>query len=356
MNTSFQIMAGVATMLAAGALLGGPVVANPGDRRVLDGCEVGGGGNDIHSLESRYDGKRNQIVVTLRLCAGADRGATYRLFLDRAAPFVEQAAAKAACVNPADAVVARGPGGHHGPGRSAVQGNEVRFIVPLDALGIGAASQVPVIPLWATSSKGDVTDRAPNPETGDDCHFPRAPTETLGQPLNAIGKLIWVGGTPFLGTIDGYQEADAACGQEAHDAGLAGSFVAWFSSRTSGVVHTINPTIGPLSTADGTMVALNVADLVNCTKGPSGRDCLRAPINLDIRGNRVQVLTWTETDTRGNRAGGFAETCHLWSSSSGSDTGDGGHVDRLDARWVTGNIGPCNQIRYLTCLQVGGTR
>ena len=146
MNTSFQIMAGVATMLAAGALLGGPVVANPGDRRVLDGCEVGGGGNDIHSLESRYDGKRNQISVgggdgTLQLCAGADRGATYRLFLDRAAPFVEQAAAKAACVNPADAVVARGPGGHHGPGRSAVQGNEVRFIVPLDALGIGAASQ-----------------------------------------------------------------------------------------------------------------------------------------------------------------------------------------------------------------------
>ena len=138
--------------------------------------------------------------------------------------------------------------------------------------------------------------------------------------------------------------------------GSPAASVAWFSSRTSGVVHTINPTIGPLSTADGTMVALNVADLVNCTKGPSGRDCLRAPINLDIRGNRVQVLTWTETDTRGNRAGGFAETCHLWSSSSGSDTGDGGHVDRLDARWVTGNIGPCNQIRYLTCLQVGGTR
>lgn len=341
-----------AAALAAVLALGGEASAGA-DRRMLDGCDVGSRGNDIHSLESRYDRKRNRVLVTLRLCADADRGASYRLFLDRAAPFVEPAAARAGCVDPADAVAARGPSGHRGPGRSAVVGNEVQFTLPLDALGVSPSDRTPAIALWATSSKGNATDRAPNPETGDGCRFPRAPAETLVQPLTAAGsKLIWIGGAPFEGTIDGFQEADAACAHEAHDAGLTGSFVAWFSSRTTGIVHTIRPTIGPFSTADCTLVALDVADLVNCTKGPGGHDCLRAPINRDIRGHRLQVLTWTETDAGGNRAGGPAQTCRFWTSSKGDVTGDGGHVDRVDARWVTGNIGPCNQTRYLICLQL----
>jgi hypothetical protein len=64
----------------------------------------------------------------------------------------------------------------------------------------------------------------------------------------------------------------------------------------------------------------------------------------------VQVLTWTGANVFGGTI--IAPTCQGWTSSSGSDTGDGGHVDRVDAHWVTGNIGPCNQLRYLICLQL----
>ena len=46
-------MACGAVALAAGAVFG-PAAATVGDRQILDGCEVGGGGNDIHSLHSRY--------------------------------------------------------------------------------------------------------------------------------------------------------------------------------------------------------------------------------------------------------------------------------------------------------------
>ncbi|MFZ1426848.1 MAG: hypothetical protein WAS21_08780, partial [Geminicoccaceae bacterium] len=66
-----------------------------GERFVLDSCEVGGRGNDIHSLQSHYDRKRDEMVVTLRLCAKAQPKATYRVYLDHAAPFVGRTAASA---------------------------------------------------------------------------------------------------------------------------------------------------------------------------------------------------------------------------------------------------------------------
>ena len=43
-----------AAMLAGSILLGDQAIAAV-ERQLLDGCEVGSGGNDIHSLESRYD-------------------------------------------------------------------------------------------------------------------------------------------------------------------------------------------------------------------------------------------------------------------------------------------------------------
>ena len=43
------------------------------------------------------------------------------------------------------------------------------------------------------------------------------------------------------------------------------------------------------------MVAADVADLANCTKGTSGTDCLLAQIDLDINGKEVDAQTWTGT-------------------------------------------------------------
>jgi hypothetical protein len=181
-----------AVALAASAGLADPAAATVNERRIFDGCEVGGGGNDIHSVESRYEEDRNEIVVTLRLCDDARRDTTHRVHLDHAAPLVGDAAALATCDSPADSVVARTPGGHKGVGASEVEGNLVRFVVPLDDLDPGEPEDVPLIPLWATSRLGSIVDHAPNRETGDDCAQPQARTETLVQPRIEIDNLVFV--------------------------------------------------------------------------------------------------------------------------------------------------------------------
>ena len=119
-------MACAAVALAAGAVLA-PAALAVGERLIVDSCDVGSGGNDIHSVESRYDADRNEIVVALRLCSEVQSDATYRVHLDHAAPFVEEAEALASCKTPADNVVARTPDGHQGVGTSEVTGN----LVPL---------------------------------------------------------------------------------------------------------------------------------------------------------------------------------------------------------------------------------
>ena len=146
-------MACAAVALAAGAVLA-PAALAVGERLIVDSCDVGSGGNDIHSVESRYDADRNEIVVALRLCSEVQSDATYRVHLDHAAPFVEEAEALASCKTPADSVVARTPDGHQGVGTSEVTGNLVRFVVPLDALDVGEPEEVPLIPLWATRGSG----------------------------------------------------------------------------------------------------------------------------------------------------------------------------------------------------------
>jgi hypothetical protein len=222
-----------AVALAAGAVLAGPVAATGGDRQIFDGCEVGGGGNDIHSVHSRYDANRNEIVVSLRLCSDARRNAIYRVHLDHAAPLVGEAAAPlvaeagapAACATPADSVVARRPGGHRGVGASEVAGNLVRFVVPLGDLDVGEPDEMPLIPLWATSTLRGTVDRAPNPETGDDCAHPQARTETLVQPRIEIDNLFWISSFTTDGAIgpdasSAIANATSACKQDAQNAGL----------------------------------------------------------------------------------------------------------------------------------------
>jgi hypothetical protein len=333
------------------ALLAQPAAATSTQaRRILDGCEVGGGGNDIHSIESHYHQDKNRIDVTLRLCAAAKPGAVYRLHLDFAAPFVEQARG---CADPTDAVIARGPKGHQGKGRSEVRGNLVRFFVPLDDLGVASAAKVPVVLLWAESRSGGVVDRVPNRESGDGCDQPQARTETLAQTRAVNGDLVWITrGPPSNGQFpDGVDDANASCAVEAQSIGLSGSVVAWFSAQGRYPAQLLQASMGPLYTADGTKIAQDVADLANCTKG-GGNACLLAPIDKDLNGQPIQpgTLTWTGTQPNGTAAG--APNCDDWLSGSPGASGNGGTVNGVDPGWTTGSTGACNQLRYLICPQV----
>ena len=262
------IVGGVVAAAAWAALAGPAAKANTvvNERLILDGCEVGGGGNDIHSVQSHYEPERDRIVVTLRLCGPARPKATYRVYLDHTAPFVGRTKVSGNCATTADSVVARSPGGHQGVGTSEVQGDLVRFVVPLARLHVGKPKDVPLIPLWATSTLGKVEDRAPNRETGDGCEHPRATTETLVQARVAVTGIAFILSHSFTGAIgstpgQAIALADVLCQGDAKSAGFTDTddIHAWLSNAASTPASYVNPFFGPIQTADGTQVAQSTA-------------------------------------------------------------------------------------------------
>ncbi len=356
--TVSRIVVGGILALAVSALLASRADATGFDRLILDGCEVGGGGNDIHSLQSRYDPKRDEMVVTLRLCSAARPKATYRVYLDHAAPFVGKAAASASCVTTADSVVAHTPGGHRGVGTSRIKGDTVRFVIPLAKLHVGKPKNVPLIPIWATSTLGDTIDRAPNSEAGDGCEHPRATTETLVQARVGVTGLAFVSSYSFTGAIGpssivAINVADATCQQQAANAGITNTsgIHAWLSNAHSQPSNYGDPFFGPIQTADGTVVAANISTLSSCDQ--SGDSCLQSPINKDVQGNLVtdDNFAWTGTFPDGTTGGGEAQDCNAWTSDSASDNGDGGNTGQTSYGWTLGSQDSCSASHHVYCIQ-----
>ena len=363
------IIVGAVVLAAAWAAPDGqatPTHPAVNERLVVDGCDVGGGGNDIHSLQSRYEPDRDRIVVTLRLCAAASPKAIYRLYLDHAAPFVGRTAAAATpCTSTADSVVAHASGGHRGVGASEVRGDLVRFIVPLKALHVGKPKDVPLIPLWATSNLGPVEDRAPNRETGDGCAHPQTAPEALTQARVAItGGIAFILSRSFNGAIaftpsQAIGFADVLCQQDAQGAGFTSTsnIHAWLSNVSGTPASYVNSFFGPIQTADGTQVAQSTAAFSGCS--PSGNTCLQAPIDKDVHGNPVLQQVgddphlWTGTYPAGNNGGGQLPNCQDWTSSSASDFGTGGNMIETNAGFTTGIQDTCNNSHHLMCVQFG---
>jgi hypothetical protein len=333
----FRIMVCGAAARAASAVLAQTALAI-GERLIVDGCDVGSGGNDIHSLESQYDVDRDEIVVALRLCNEVQSDAIYRVHLDHAAPFVDDAEALASCKTPADSVVARAPDGHQGVGTSEETGNLVRFVVPLDDLDVGAPDEVPLIPLWATSRLGGTVDHAPNHESGDRCAHPQARTETLVQPRIEINNLFWISSFTTDGAIgpdasSAIANATSACQQDAQNAGLTNTdgIFPWLSNSAFEPRSVIsNPdSVGPIQTADGSTVADALIDIYTCELAPD--NCLLAPIDKDINGTQVTVeFTWTGTFADGSDFPSEPfPNCNDWTSNSNDDIGVNGEVGAL---------------------------
>jgi hypothetical protein len=354
------LVLGAAAAVAAALAWGGPAAATeePVNTRVIqDGCDVGGNGNDIRSIQSHYEPKRDRILVTLRLCDAAKPRATYRLHVDHAAPFVGRTRAQGGCATLADTVVAQTPRGHRGIGSSRIVGNEVRFVVPLDKLGVGAPKQQPLIGLWATSTLGTVEDRAPNREAGDDCAEPQVATETLVQSRVAIaGGIAFVSGHQVRGEISysnsAFQAitvANALCAAEAANAGYTSNNIhAWISNISGQPATNANLNFGPIHLADGSVVAGNIGQLGNCAQGGP---CLTAPFNKDINGNAVPrgTLYWTATSPQGTDPGDD-DNCTEWTSSSGS--GILGDAYAIDVNFTEGASDDCTATHSLLCIQV----
>lgn len=354
------LMGGIA-VAAACALLAGRADANViNERLIQDGCEVGGGGNDIQAIQSHYEPDKDRIVVTLRLCDKAKPKATYRVHLDHAAPFVGRVRTQPGCVSMADSVVAHSPTGHRGVGTSRIDGNLIRFVVPLDKLHVASPKSQPMIALWATSSLGGTEDRAPNRETGDGCAEPRATTETLVQARVAVtGGLAFVSSYSFTGAIGpsatvAINVADLTCQQQASNAGYSetSGIHAWLTNLISNpAAHIFDPGFGPIQTPDGTVVANSISDFQNCDP-IAGNQCLLAPIDKDIQGSLItDNFVWTATGPGGTNPGDSLADCNGWTSNSAGDTGDGGVPSETNAGFTTGVEDSCSASHAVLCVQ-----
>ena len=331
-------------------------------RLIQDGCDVGGRGNDIQAIQSHYEPGRDRIVVTLRLCGAAKPKATYRVHLDHAAPFVGRARSPAGCVSLADTVVARTPSGHRGIGSSRIEGNTVRFTVPLDKLHVGTPKQQPLIALWATSTLGGVTDHAPNLEAGDGCAQPQASTETLVQGRVPItGGIAFVSFTYFAGIIGpSYDEsvavADRTCQAEASMLGIAnvGGVHAWLANSYSQPANYADPSFGPIQLPDGTVVADDIATLMSCDA--SGDPCLQAGIDEDIQGNPVadETYVWTGVLPNGTFGSDSTPSCGNWAYDP-EGVGTIGYAGAPNLAWTNFATDFCSSTHYLYCIELNGT-
>jgi OmpA family len=323
------------------------------------------------SFNGDDDGLTGRSVAALELAP--DLGIVRPILaanLEAAAPLVAEAGASAACATPADSVVARRPGGHRGVGASEVEGNLVRFVVPLGDLDVGEPDEMPLIPLWATSTLRGTVDRAPNPETGDDCAHPQARTETLVQPRIEIDNLFWISSFTTDGAIgpnasSAIANATSACQQDAQNAGLTNTdgIFPWLSNSAFEPRSVIsNPdSVGPIQTADGSTVADALIDIYNCYLAPD--NCLLAPIDKDINGTQVTVeFTWTGTFADGSDFPSEPfPNCNDWTSNSNDDIGVNGEVGALSLDftvdgWVesTAAFPPCGTSNLaLMCFQFG---
>ena len=358
------IVGGVVAAAACAALAGPAAKANTvvNERLILDGCEVGGGGNDIHSVQSHYEPERDRIVVTLRLCGPArPEGHLSRAPRPHRAIRRQEPRYLATAPRPRTAWSRARRAGISGVGTSEVQGDLVRFVVPLARLHVGTPKDVPLIPLWATSTLGKVEDRAPNRETGDGCAHPQATTETLVQARVAITGVAFILSYSFTGAIastpgQAIALADVLCQGDAKSAGFTDTddIHAWLSNEASTPASYVNPFFGPIQTADGTQVAQSTSAFACSPSGnwPAGTDRQGHPRQPGPPKSRGRPPCLDRHGTRPATTGAVRlSNCQDWTSNSASDIGTGGNMTETDAGFTTGFLDNCDQSHHVMCVQ-----
>ncbi|WP_139559669.1 hypothetical protein [Methylotetracoccus oryzae] len=357
MPSRFARSAGLSFLAVCGSMVSpfsSAVTPPPVELHDIDNCDVGGGSADIQSVQTRYLRDTDELHVELRLCDYVLPQTVYTVHLDHAPPYLGEAGlnrATAGCRDPSDTIVQRRKGRHFGPGRSHAAGNRVRFRIPVSTLDVDPKALGAHVSVWVSSDLDGVRDHAPNTEHGDGCKHPQSKHEALATPLTVFGYIAFATLPTSEGFGDGYSGVNDACNFVAREAGLKGDFVPWVAANGLSPSLMVDPTKGPWQTLNGTVVANNLLDLMTCNKGTSGTDCLRAPLNRDVKGNPLPAgtLAWTNVTTAGVAAG---PSCNDWTTISAGVTGTVGKIDSLGADWTDSGAVPCNTLASYYCLQV----
>ncbi len=162
-------------------------------------------------------------------------------------------------------------------------------------------------------------------------------------------KTVFITSHSFDGNLGSLAGADEKCGQAAAAAGLTGTFKAWLSDSETGPADRFVHAQVPYVRTDGIRIADDWDDLVSCTEGPGGKECLDAPFTVDENGTDHKdflVQAWSNTGTDGkpgNPLMGNLVNCANWTTNDAAvamwgTTGQAKYSARqLGARW-TGTI------------------
>jgi hypothetical protein len=151
---------------------------------------------------------------------------------------------------------------------------------------------------------------------------------------------VFVSRTATTGALGGLAGADQLCQQDATDAGLPGTYVAFVSTSTVNAIDRIVGSRGWVRT-DGAPVLDQVGEL-------SGGRVFNVP-DRDASGGISRVAVWT-----GSLAAGIPSTfgmCSDWSTTTGNGAlGDSGHSQPA---LIAGSMGPCTASHHLLCFGIG---
>lgn len=164
-------------------------------------------------------------------------------------------------------------------------------------------------------------------------------------PEPVVNQIIFVTQEKYTGNLGGLAGADAICQTSASQAGLSGTFKAWLSDSSASAASRLIHHTTPYGLVDGTVVALNWADLTDET--------LLASISLTQNGNLADEFVWTGTHATGELVNipGINSTCNNWTSSAAGDTGTMGYTQQSDIYWSETPPAGCAFSQSLYCVQ-----
>jgi len=158
--------------------------------------------------------------------------------------------------------------------------------------------------------------------------------------------IVFVSSSLSTGSMGGLSGADAECNRLALAAGLPGSYTAWMSVPGAHARDRVGGG-GPWYLKTGTLVACDVADLLDMTLG--------APINVtETGGSAPSVLVWT-----GTKADGTVDThadhdlCSGWNSAVFSPEALVGRSDSMASAFTASQTGYCHRTFSIYCFQTG---
>ena len=182
-------------------------------------------------------------------------------------------------------------------------------------------------------------------------------------------KRVFLTRDTFNANMGGIEGPNDECNEAANTAGHFGKFKAWAAGGAVGLrvqspVNQFARSRFQYLLFDGTKIADDWFDLIDCTEGVSGNECLDAPIDVDEFGSKIAdptIRVWTNVTTEGD--GDFAPaggSCDEWTFDGAVVDGAIGFakddtdpaVNGTNATWtITRPRILCSEFAHLYCFE-----